>query len=249
MSRGKAYIGTSGYSYEHWADDIFYPKGLPKDKWLEFYVKYFKSAELNVTFYRLPSKAAFAGWNKRTPKDFAFAVKGSRFITHIKRLKDCQKPVGLFFNRAGALKNKLSVVLWQLPPNFRAKPNRLSDFLKQLKKFKHIRHAFEFRNKSWFSDEIYEILKEANMAICIADYPKFAKGPPLTADFAYIRRHGPGTFLYAGCYSNAALKKDAAKIKKLLKDGIDVYIYFNNDAMGYAVKNAQALQGFLKKGI
>lgn len=249
MSRAKVYIGTSGYSYEHWADDVFYPKGLPKDKWLEFYVKYFKSTELNVTFYRLPLKVAFAGWDKRTPKDFAFAIKGSRFITHIKRLKDCQKPLELFFDRADPLKNKLSVVLWQLPPKFLAKPDRLINFIGQLKKFKHIRHAFEFRDKSWFSGEVYEILRKSNMAICIADYPKFAKELPLTADFAYIRRHGGGTSLYAGCYSNAALKKDAAKIKKLLKDGIDVYIYFNNDAMGYAVKNAQTLQRFLKKDI
>lgn len=246
MNKGKTFIGTSGYSYDHWAGGVFYPEDLPTDKWLEFYAKYFKSVELNVTFYRLPTKAAFLSWYKRTPKDFLFAIKGSRFITHIKRLKDCKEPLELFFERASVLRDKLSVVLWQLPPKFRAQPNRLSDFIGRLKRFKRFRHAFEFREKSWFSDEIYEILRKANMAICAADWPEFAQKPPLTCDFSYIRRHGTGAFLYAGCYSSDALKKDAIDIEKMLKHGIDVYIYFNNDALGYAVKNAQTLQGFLK---
>lgn len=244
MKRGRVYIGTSGYSYEHWGEGVFYPKDLPRDKWLEYYVKYFKSVELNVTFYRLPIKAVFSSWFNRTPAGFAFAVKGSRFITHIKRLKNCQEPLDLFFSRTRLLRDKLSVVLWQLPPKFSSTPSRLIDFIGRLKEFKGVRNAFEFRHKSWFSDEIFEILKKANMAVCAADWPEFAKGPPLTADFAYIRRHGSGTSLYAGCYSDDALKEDAVKIKKLLKEGTDVYIYFNNDARGWAVKNAQTLQGF-----
>lgn len=249
MKRAKVFIGTSGYSYDHWADGVFYPEGLSKDKWLEYYTKSFKSVELNVTFYRLPTKAAFLGWHKRTPKDFAFAVKGSRFITHIKRLKNCREPLDLFFSRVEGLGNKLSVILWQLPPQFKASPKRLCDFIGELKRFKHPRHAFEFRDKSWFSDGIYGILKKANIALCSADWPEFASDVPLTADFAYIRRHGAGALLYGGCYSNWELRKDTAKIKKFLKDGIDVYIYFNNDAKGWAVKNAKTLQGFIKKGI
>ncbi|KPK41919.1 MAG: hypothetical protein AMJ78_04115 [Omnitrophica WOR_2 bacterium SM23_29] len=249
MGKARVYIGTSGYSYDHWAEGVFYPSDLPKNKWLEHYVKSFKTVELNVTFYRLPTKAVFSGWHKRTPAGFTFAVKGSRFITHIKRLKDCQEPLDLFLNRAGALRNKLSVVLWQLPPKFGSSPARLSDFVKRLKRPKGLRHVFEFRDESWFSDEIFKILEKANIAICAADWPEFAKGPPLTADFAYIRRHGPGESLYAGCYPNDALKKDAARIKKMMKDGIDVYIYFNNDAHGWAVKNARTLQKFIKGNI
>lgn len=241
----KVYIGTSGYLYDHWAG-VFYPEDLAQNKWLLHYIKYFDTVELNVSFYRLPTKAAFESWYKKTPKGFVFAVKGSRFITHIKRLKACSKPLTLFFSRAKALKKKLGVVLWQLPPRYKVNTKRLSDFLKLLKKYK-VRNAFEFRDQSWLCEDVYKILKKHNAAFCFADYPEFAKSPPVTADFIYIRRHGAGGMLYGGNYSAAQLRKDADNIKKWLKQKKDVFIYFNNDAYGYAVKNAEQLKGMMER--
>ena len=121
-------IGTSGYNYPHWWNGVFYPSDLPQRKWLEYYAEYFDTVELNVSFYRLPKKEVFEGWYKRTPKHFLFAVKGSRFITHIKRLKDCRDPLSLLFEHASPLKEKLGVVLWQLPPRFKFQKERLEEF-------------------------------------------------------------------------------------------------------------------------
>lgn len=233
------YIGTSGYTYEHWAGGIFYPEDLPQNKWLEYYCQYLDSVELNVSFYRLPSLAVFKGWHKRTPKIFRFAVKGSRFITHIKRLKDPLPSLKIFFSRAKGLKEKLSVVLWQLAPQFKLNLERLEKFVKILKKTAPCRQAFEFRHPSWFCSDVYKILKKADIAICIADYPECSKAAPDIASFLYIRRHGTGGQLYGGCYSEEQLQGDAAFIKQKKKD---CYIYFNNDANAWAVKNAIRLK-------
>ena len=276
----KAYIGTSGYIYDHWYG-VFYPEDLTKDKWLEHYCQFFDTVELNVTFYRLPFEAAFKGWYKRTPENFLFTVKGSRFITHIKKLNDPKEPVKLLFDRAKHLKEKLGMILWQLPPGFKANLDRLEDFCKLLKKdyFKEekdyykkdyyknslerknvIRHSFEFREESWFCEDVYQILKRYNMALVICDYPfqlaisekrQATEGRkqiqvPETADFIYLRRHG-ATALYSSNYSDNQLKEDAQQIKKWLKKGKDVYVYFNNDAYGYAVKNALKLKELIRK--
>lgn len=244
--KNKCYIGTSGYSYEDWKNGIFYPKGLATNKWLGFYSETFDTVELNVTFYRLPKETAFKIWYKRTPKDFSFSVKGSRFITHIKRLKNCKDAIKLFFKRIDYLKNKASCILWQLPPKFKSDQKRLSDFIKNLsKEKKKRRHVFEFRNESWYTKEIFRLLRDNNISLCIADWPPFSKEGPETADFVYIRRHGTGARLYGGCYSNAQLKKDARMIKDFLRKGKAVYIYFNNDAHGYAPKNAMTLKKML----
>ncbi|MBL7156948.1 MAG: DUF72 domain-containing protein [Candidatus Omnitrophica bacterium] len=237
----KVYIGTSGYSYQHWRD-VFYPRGTKENKWLEYYTKFFDTVELNVTFYRLPKEAAFASWRKRTPKNFRFTVKGSRFITHIKKLKDCVESLKLFFSRAGLLREKLGPVLWQLPPSFKADPKRLQAFLKNLKKYKKVQHVFEFRNETWYCKEIFDMLKDARFALCSADRPDFSKDIQITADFLYLRRHGQAAKLYSGCYSAKQLENDAEIIKKNLKEKRDVYIYFNNDTDGYAVKNALELK-------
>ncbi len=246
MKAGKLYIGTSGYSYNHWSGGIFYPPGLKQDKWLEYYCKHFNTVELNVTFYRLPQKGAFAGWNKRTPENFIFAIKGSRFITHIKRLRAAAEPLKLMFKRAEPLSKKIDVVLWQLPPKFKCDIKRLSDFLKNLQRYKNVRHVFEFRDASWFNKDIYKLLKKSNIAICGADWPECSNDIHETCDFIYIRRHGASARLYSGCYSGAQLKQDANLIKRHLSKGKDVYIYFNNDAYGYAVKNAKDLKKIIQ---
>lgn len=245
------YIGTSGYLYNHWYG-VFYPEGLTKNEWLEYYTRFFDTVELNVTFYRLPQETAFKNWHKRTPKDFLFTIKGWRFITHIKKLGDIKEALGLFFARAKILKEKLATVLWQFPPNFKADPQKLENFCKLIKKY-NVRQSFEFRDESWFCEDIYQILEKHNYALVICDYPfelvtnKIKKTKrrlikvPETADFIYLRRHG-ATALYSSNYSNNQLKEDADQIKKWLKEKRDVYVYFNNDAHGFAVKNAQTLK-------
>lgn len=240
------FVGTSGFNYDHWGDGVFYPDGLPQKLWLEHYVKYFNTVELNVTFYRLPSKAAFKSWQKRTPKNFDFALKGSRFITHIKRLKGVKESLKIFFEQSASLKSKTRVILWQLPPKMKCDLARLKEFVKLLKNYKKPYHVFEFRHESWVNDEVFSVLIENKMGMCHADWPKFNMDLPDDFPFIYVRRHGPdGGSLYGACYTEKQLKEDARKIKKWSKKKKDVFIYFNNDTAGYAVQNALRLKQLL----
>lgn len=231
-------IGCSGFLYDHWKG-AFYPEDLPRNQWFSYYCKFFSTVELNVTFYGLPERETFAKWHTVTPADFVFALKGSRFITHVKKLKDCAEPVEAFFSRASVLKDKLDVVLWQLPPSFAIDLERLRKFLGILRHF-HLRNAFEFRNKTWINKTIFTLLAKENVALCIADHPDFLNDLPSTADFLYIRRHGTGGN-HATSYSTEALIDDAKFINAHLKKKEDVFIYFNNDAAGYAPNNALEL--------
>jgi uncharacterized protein YecE (DUF72 family) len=142
-------IGTSGFTYPHWRG-VFYPEKLPQSKWLEYYAEFLPSLELNVTFYRLPAESAFESWYRRTPHHFTFALKGSRFITHVKRLKDPQEPLTLFFARSKKLKQKHRVTLWQFPPGFKVNKERIEKFVQSLREHSECLHAFEFRDQSWF---------------------------------------------------------------------------------------------------
>ena len=237
-------IGTSGYNYPHWWNGMFYPSDLPQRKWLEFYAEHFDTVELNVSFYRLPSKEAFQNWYKRTPNKFSFGLKGSRFITHIKRLKECREPLSLLLEHASPLKEKLGVVLWQLPPRFRFQKERLEEFcvlLSTLPRSKLIRHAFEFRDESWFCREAIQILEEFNFALCIAHGSGLPYMETVTSDFIYLRFHG-GETLYGSNYSDQELKEWAAKIKGWEKGGKAAFVYFNNDAYSFAIKNALTLK-------
>lgn len=239
----RAFIGTSGFSYDDWIG-VFYPEDMPKAKWLGFYCRNFSTVELNVTFYRLPKSSTFKKWHDETPEDFRFALKGSRFITHIKKLLDTKEPVSRFMNAAEPLRDKVSVILWQFPAGFKAEPKRLREFLSVLKPFGY-RHAFEFRNDSWLCKDVISILEAEGAALCMADWPQFLDELPVTADFVYIRRHGAGGS-YATSYSEAELRQDARRIKKYLSADKDVYIYFNNDVAGYAAQNALFLKKILK---
>ncbi len=237
-------IGTSGYNYPHWWNGVFYPSDLPQRKWLEFYADHFDTVELNVSFYRLPQKKAFEGWYKRTPKKFHFAVKGSRFITHIKRLRDCREPLSLLLDHACALKEKLGVLLWQLPPRFKFDIKRLEEFcvlLSTLPRSRVHRHAFEFRDESWICQEAFRTLEEFNFAFCIAHGSGLPFMERITADFVYLRLHG-GEVLYGSNYSERELKGWAEKIEKWRGGRKDVFVYFNNDAYGFAIKNALTLK-------
>lgn len=236
----RLYVGTSGYSYPHWAEGVFYPKGLSSRQWLEFYSRHFNCVELNVTFYRLPTKAMAKSWQERTPKDFVFAVKGSRFVTHIKRLKDTQESLKIFVERIAPLKTKIGCFLWQLPPGFKKDEERLKNFCRQLKKlkgFKDSRHVFEFREKSWFEKNVYAILKDFQFCLCFADAPEKIGEEVLTCDYVYLRFHG-SVLLYGSNYSDEQLRMWADKIKLMGRRIHTVYAFFNNDAHGHAVANA-----------
>jgi len=228
-------IGTSGYSYNHWKD-VFYPADLPSSRWLEFYAQQFDTVELNNPFYRLPSREAFQKWAEQVPDDFTFAVKFSRFLTHIKRLKDPEEPLDRFMSRADALGRKLGPVLFQLPPNFKPDLGRLADLL--MLRPPNARWVLEFRNAEWFSDDVLDLLRENGAALCVQDS---TPGCPTvaTAPFAYVRFHGTPT--HDGSYDRKLLRPWARRFEQWLSDGIDVYAYFNNDLMGYAVMNAREL--------
>lgn len=236
-------IGCSGFSYQHWKG-LFYPEDLSQRKWLEYYSNVFRSVELNVTFYRLPRPATFDAWHQQVPPDFVFSLKGSRFISHVKKLCDPAEPLKVFFESALRLKEKLAVVLWQLPPSFKMNHDRFAAFLSQLRSYP-VRHAFEFRHESWIAPHIIDLCTMHGIGLCMADWPTFIDDLPMTADFVYMRRHGHGGS-YATRYSMAELQKDAARIRNYLNSGKSVFIYFNNDAHGYAPENAQQLRELLQ---
>lgn len=234
--------GCSGFMYNHWRG-VFYPEDLPRWRWFEFYTTRFDTVEMNVTFYRLPKPSSFKRWLNSSPEGFCFSLKGSRFITHIKRLKQVDEAVEKFFSLSGLLKEKLSVVLWQFPPRMELDLSSFQGFLELISQYR-VRSTFEFRHASWINKEVEKLLYRYSFSYCQADWPEFNKDLPVTTDFVYIRRHGHGG-RYNSCYSDDELKADAKRIKGYLKKGIDVFIYFNNDAYGYAPKNAMTLKEML----
>lgn len=236
------YIGTSGWHYEHWRGR-FYPEKLDKAKWLEFYAGHFATVELNNSFYRLPSEAAFATWRESSPANFTFAVKVSRFITHIKRLRDAEEAVEKFITRAKILGEKLGPLLYQLPPNMHRNDEVLESFLSTLPR--GMRHVFEFRHESWLEEGVYQILHKYNIGFCVFDMPSVSCPLLATADFAYIRFHG-STGLYWSCYSDEELASWAKRLANLAKNLKAVYIYFNNDAEAFAVSNVMTLSTYLE---
>jgi uncharacterized protein YecE (DUF72 family) len=236
------YIGTSGWHYDDWRGR-FYPEKLPKEQWLEFYARHFTTLELNNTFYRLPKDTVFLKWHDASPDGFVFSVKVSRFITHIKRLKDCDNEVTKFMSRASLLKEKLGPLLYQLPPGLHRNDEILVKFLSILPRGR--KHVIEFRHESWFDEDVFEILRRYHTGFCVFDMPKLTSPLIATADFAYIRFHGSGS-LYSSCYSDEEMNDWAKKITRLTEDLEAVYIYFNNDVSGYAIKNAATIQKYLE---
>lgn len=234
-------VGTSGWHYDDWKGR-FYPEKLPKSRWLEFFASRFSTVELNNTFYRLPSEEAFKNWYTSTPGGFIFAVKMSRFVTHIKRLKDTREALQNFMSRAALLKDKLGPVLYQLPPGLHRDDAKLEAFLAELPQ--GYKHVFEFRHESWLTAEVYDLLRRYHVGMCVFDMPKLTCPLLATADFAYIRFHGKDS-LYSSCYSDEELADWAEKIEKLAENLDEVYIYFNNDIQGFALKNAETISELL----
>ena len=242
---GRIRIGCSGWNYDHWRNGVFYPAKLPAPRWLGFYAERFDTVELNATFYRLPTRGAAERWAAETPDDFAFAVKVSRYITHVVRLADAATHLGLLLERIEPLRaaSKLGPLLWQLPPTFRRDDERLAATLAELPR--DLRHAFEFRHASWFADDVLELLRSHDVALVIADRPEAHafRTEDITASFVFVRFHH-GSRGRRGNYSASELDEWAARICGWAARG-DVFAYFNNDWEGFAPANASALAALL----
>jgi uncharacterized protein YecE (DUF72 family) len=236
---GSIHIGTSGWNYKHWIGR-FYPQGLPQAELLSFYAKYFDTVEVNNSFYQLPKLHTFTNWRKTVPADFRFAVKASRFITHMKKLKAPRTSSQKLFTRIERLRGTLGPILFQLPPHWRCDEDRLARYLDSLSATHQ--YAFEFRDSSWLTESVYALLKQHNVAFCIHDFRGTQTPSEITADFTYIRMHGPHKAAYSGSYSAEALQRWAQDIKDWRKHLKDIYVYFNNDVEGHAVTNALQLR-------
>lgn len=241
-SKGHLSVGASGYQYDHWRK-VFYPDDLPKSRWLEHYARHFDTVEINNTFYNVPSAKTFDGWRDIAPEGFTFVLKFSRYGTHMKKLKDPEDTIALFFERAERLGDALGPILVQLPPNWRADPGRLDAFLDAAPD--RCRWAVEVRAPSWLREDIYDVLRAHNAALCIhdliEDHPRV-----VTADWMYLRFHGAGD---GGSYPHQALAAAARRIAQDLDRGRDVYAFFNNDARGYAVANAADLDRYVTNAV
>ena len=234
-------IGCSGWQYRHWRGD-FYPAGLPASQWLAHYVQAFDIVEVNNSFYRLPSAAAFRRWRDLAPPRFLFAVKASRFLTHMKKLKDPDEPLARFFDAALELGGKLGPVLYQLPPRWPANLERLRAFAAALPP--GVRHAIEFRDPSWYAPGVLDILEERGIALCLHDMAGSATGRTRIGPFVYVRFHGPTR--YGGRYDDETLDGWAEWMRARLDEGTPVFAFFNNDVGGHAPRDAARLGARLR---
>lgn len=235
--RGNIGVGTSGWVYDDWLGR-FYPKDSRPSEWLRHYAAEFDTVEVNASFYRLPQARTFAAWAEQVPDDFTFAVKFSRFGTHLKRLRDPEGTIGLFLSRAEQLGAKMGPILVQLPPHWNVNVERLEDFLRVAPK-RH-RWAVEMRDESWLCAEVYRVLERHGAALVLHDLlPKHPR--ILTADWTYLRFHGVD---YGGHYSRQALRATADRIDAWLADGTDVFAYFNNDKLACSVDDATLLRRY-----
>jgi uncharacterized protein YecE (DUF72 family) len=246
----RLYLGTSGWNYKHWSGGTFYPQGLKSSEWLVYYIQYFDTVEVNNTFYGLPEKSVFESWRKTAPTGFVFTTKVSRYFTHLRRLTDPEKHMTLFLKNAAGLGEKLSCLLFQLPPNFSYERERLQvllTFMDWQQIIPGVRCALEVRDRRWYNDDCFERLRIHNWSLVLADQPGFAMNGPVTADFIFARRHGPGGD-HDSMYTEEMLLEDAGRIRDWMGDHRDVYMYFNNDIGGYAIENALRLKELLDEG-
>lgn len=247
VATAQLHVGTSGWSYAHWAKGRFYPKGLRQGEWLKYYSGHFSTVEVNSSFYHLPKAEIVARWREATGDAFRFAVKLWRRITHDKKLADCSEELSVFLAAVEAFGPKRGPLLVQLPPGLGCDAARLDAFLTELDRQTAGRRwpaAVEFRNESWLTDGVYEVLDRHGAALCLADMGRCPITRPNNAGFVYIRRHGPAGS-YRGDYPLEDLKRDAKSIRRWLATGRDVWVYFNNDAEANAVTNARQLMDLL----
>lgn len=242
MRRGVIRVGISGWNYDSWKADFY--RGVPRRRWLAHAAETFGALEINGSFYVQIARETYRRWRDETPDDTRFAVKGHRFVTHYKRLRDVDRSVALLRDQARGLGDKLDVVLWQLPANLQADVERLRGFLRALRRWRDVRHAIELRHRSWFTDEIAAMLRGQNVAACLSDAPDFPLWRAITADFVYVRLHGH-TRKYRSRYAVSHLRRWAADARAWSRGGRDVYVFFDNDAEGAAVRDTLALRALL----
>lgn len=245
MPLGRARIGCSGWEYKHWRGD-FYPVDLPKARWFEHYAATFDTVEINNTFYRLPEESTFASWAARAPLRFLYAVKASRYLTHMKKLKDPEEPIERLFGRMRPLGKHLGPVLYQLPPNFKLDLARLEHFLQALPK--GVRHAIEFREPTWYAADVKRMLERYGVALCLHDMRGSATERERIGPFVYVRFHGASGH-YSGGYSDERLAGWADWLHARRAEGLDVYAYFNNDVGGHAPRDAVTLRRLLEERV
>ncbi|MFL5744982.1 MAG: DUF72 domain-containing protein [Niastella sp.] len=236
------YIGTSGWHYKHWIG-TFYPSDITAKQQFEHYAKLFDTVEINNSFYKLPPRTVFEGWYKNSPKKFLFVIKANRFITHNLKLTRPTEPLTRLFNSILALKEKLGPILFQLPPKWKVNVERLKEFLKALPA--GYSYVFEFRNDTWYNEEVYKLLQEYNCAFCIYELGGHMSPIKVTANFVYLRLHGPLDNKYQGSYSKTVLRKWAKKCLEWQSQKKKVYVYFDNDQEGYAAFNAITLKAII----
>ena len=232
-------IGTSGYHYKHWRGP-FYPTKISAKEMLSFYAEYFDTVELNNSFYRLPKESAIDEWQISTPVNFVFAVKASRYLTHNKKLKDPEAALHNFLPRMARLGSKIGPILLQLPPRWPVNYDRLEAFLELLPR--SFRYVFEFRDATWITPDIDDLLRRFGAAFCIYELAGYRSPLTVTADFAYVRLHGPGPGKYQNSYDDSCLRRWARRVESWAKTLAAVYIYFDNDQSGFAAQNALTLK-------
>jgi uncharacterized protein YecE (DUF72 family) len=238
------HAGTSGWVYRSWREHLY--ADAPARRWLEIASRTFASLEINGSFYSQISPATYQRWRAETPAEFRFAVKGHRFVTHYKRLRDCEDSIVRLRDQASHLGDKLAAVVWQLPGNVTLDRARLAGFVRALERWR-VRHAIELRHRSWFIPEVAAQLRDAGVAVCLSDAPDFPMWREVTADFVYVRLHGH-TRKYASSYSAASLRRWAADAQAWADGGHDVFVYFDNDAEGHAVHNALDFTRLIRAG-
>jgi len=244
-------VGCSGWEYKHWRGD-FYPLEVPKTRWFDHYAARFDTVEINNTFYRLPEQSTFAGWAARAPAGFTFAIKASRFLTHMKKLKDPEDPLARFFDNAKALGPRLGPVLYQLPPRWPLNLERFEIFLRAIAPAARgaglktrPSNVVEFRDPSWYDDHVYELLRRYNVALCLHDMQGSASGKLLVGPFIYVRFHG--TRKYGGRYPDTRLDDWADWLAERAAEGLHVFAYFNNDTGGHAPRDAIRLRARIQE--
>lgn len=238
----KIRIGTSGWNYKHW-QDTFYNKDLKQKDWLKYYAGQLSTVEINNSFYNLPEKETLKEWKETVPADFIFAIKASRYITHMKKLNEPVDALKKFFDRITALDDKLGPVLFQLPPRWKINTKRLSAFLKFLSR--DFRYVFEFRDESWWDESVYQLLADHNASFCIYELDGRLSPKKITADFGYVRLHGPEG-PYQGKYDKQTLSGWAGSFTAFLNHCKQIYCYFDNDEKGFAAENAIQLDRMLR---
>jgi uncharacterized protein YecE (DUF72 family) len=231
-------IGCSGWQYRHWRGS-FYPLELPQSRWFDHYSRTFNTVELNNSFYRLPSGETFEKWRRQAPTDFLYAVKASRFLTHMKKLKDPDEPVRLFFEHAHGLGPRLGPVLYQLPPRWPLNLERFATFLAALPRRRA--QVIEFREPSWYDDRVFALMRQHRVALCLHDMEGSATERIVVGPFIYVRFHF-GTSRYGGRYDDQRLDDWADWLAHRVREGLSVFAYFNNDVGGHAPRDALRLR-------